>query len=308
MTDALDQSIARIAEAHHGLFGREHLVALGVSPEERRHRLATGRWVQVHDSAYRVSGAPLSWHGELLAACWAGGTRAFTSHRSALALHGLPGGVRTVVEITCPRSRRARHDGIVVHETRAHDDGQVTVVDAIPCTTVERTLFDVAATKRRRMLDIAIDAALRLEKTSVVALNVAAERLCKRGRPGSALFRAALDARSPTDVLPESIPERRLGDALVARGLPRPTLQYVVRDLAGEFIARVDLAYPEDGILIEYESFEHHTGKTALVRDSARRNILVGLGYFVLSATAADVRDDARLLAASVRAVRRTVA
>ena len=41
----------------------------------------------------------------------------------------------------------------------------------------------------------------------------------------------------------------------------------------------------------------------------ARRNALVSLGYVVLSATAADVRDGAQVLAASVRAVqRRTVA
>src|SRR3954454_6684420 len=62
MTDRPDAHTARIAANHHGLFARHHLVELGVSPEERRHRLATGRWERVFDSAYRVGGAPISWH------------------------------------------------------------------------------------------------------------------------------------------------------------------------------------------------------------------------------------------------------
>jgi very-short-patch-repair endonuclease len=278
---------------------------LGVSPEARRHRLATGRWVPVHDSAYRVGGAALGWHGTLLAACWAGGTRAFASHRSALALHELPGAARDVIEITCPRARRARHDGVIVHESRVHDDDQLTIVEGIPCTTVERTLFDLAATRRLRTLDLAIDSALRRELTSLSTLRATADRVGKRGRRGTLEFRAALDARAPGDAVPESAPERLLADALVRRGLPAPEFQFVVRDVAGAFVARVDLAYPEDRILVEYESFEHHTGRVALVRDSARRNALVELGFVVFSATAADLRDEARRLADSIRAVRR---
>jgi very-short-patch-repair endonuclease len=104
--------------------------------------------------------------------------------------------------------------------------------------------------------------------------------------------------------VPESEPERLLAIALVARGLPEPELQHVVRDLDGAFVARADLAYPDERILIEYESFEHHTGKVALLRDSARRNAVTSVGYRVLTATAADVRDDALELS---RAIRRLV-
>jgi predicted transcriptional regulator of viral defense system len=304
MSDLLDRAIARIAEEHHGIFGCHHLALLGVTPEQRRHRLATGRWVRLYDSAYRIGGAPLRWHGAVLAACWAGGTRAFASHRTALALHRLPGGARDHIEITCPHGRRARHDGLVVHESRVHDNDQLTLVAAIPCTTVERTLFDLAANKKRKTLHLAIDAALRMGTTDVVALRREAERMAKRGRAGSVTFRRAIEARTPGEVLPESAPERLLAQALVDQGLPMPTLQYVVRDAAGDHVARVDLAYPSDKILIEYESFEHHTGAVALVRDSARRNALVALGYVVLSATAADLRNRASRLADSIRAIR----
>jgi very-short-patch-repair endonuclease len=69
-------------------------------------------------------------------------------------------------------------------------------------------------------------------------------------------------------------------------------------------VARVDLAYPSLMLAIEYDSFEHHLGKLAHVRDSTRRNALTDLGYTVLTATAHDVRDGARRLSSSVRGIR----
>jgi hypothetical protein len=304
MSDRLDEAIARIAAEHHGLFGRHHLELLGVSAEERRHRLATGRWASIHDSVYRVAGAPISWRARLLAACWAGGTRAVASHRSAAALHGLPSGRRDLEEITCPRWFRARHDGLVVHESRLLTCADMTFVDAIPCATVERTLFEIAASGRRRTLELALDAALRRELTSIDTLQSTAARLCKRGRAGSSLFRGALDERTADVALPESAPERLLALALVRHGLPAPELQHEVRDHDGAFVARVDLAYPDRKVLIEYDSFQEHVGKVALVRDSARRNALVALGFATLTATAADLYDDAAALARAVRRAR----
>jgi hypothetical protein len=123
------------------------------------------------------------------------------------------------------------------------------------------------------------------------------------GPPPPARWVTAIEEREPTDAIPESPPERLRAAALMRQGLARPSVQHVVRDSSGGFVARVDLAYPQDRILIEYESFEHHTGKLALVRDSVRRNALTELGFVVLSATA-DLRDDARRLATSLRAIR----
>ena len=96
-----------------------------------------------------MNGAPSCWEASLLAACWAGGFRAVASRRSAAALHGLPAGRRDLVEITCPRWRRARHDGLIVHETKALDPVDLTVVSGIAVTTPARTLFDLGGVCRR---------------------------------------------------------------------------------------------------------------------------------------------------------------
>ena len=109
----------------------------------------------------RVVGTPLTWRGRLLAACWAGGTHAVASHRGAAELWQLPGRDIESTEITCPRWRRARHDGLLVHESLVLDDIDTTTRERIPVTTVPRTLFDLAGVVGPTTVNIAVAAALR---------------------------------------------------------------------------------------------------------------------------------------------------
>jgi predicted transcriptional regulator of viral defense system len=291
----LDEIIGRVAEQQHGVFAVHHLDAIGVTQQFRHHRLAHGRWVSPYAGVFRIAGTPRSWKSELVAATWAGGDRAVASHRSAAALWAISGGRTDRLELTCPRWRRARHDGLVVHESTRLDATDTTIVDGIRCTTVERTIFDLCACVGPVTVDLAIDAALRRDLTSIGALLEVHDRLATKGRRGGRRFRDALASRT-LGPLHESPPERLVARALVAAGLPEPVAQHVVR-VDGRFIARVDLAYGESRIAIEYDSFEHHTGKVALVRDSTRRNALAAAGWTVLSVTAVDLRNGCRQLA-----------
>jgi hypothetical protein len=206
-----------------------------------------------------------------------------------------------VVELTCERWRRTRHDGLVVHESLVTESEDLAEIDGIPCTSVARTLFDLARTLTPVMLDANIDAALRRELVTVADLRRTSVRLATKGRPGGRRFRAAVDARTGVSALPESVPERVLADLLVRQGLPAPVHQFVVRDDAGGFVARVDLAYPELMVVIEYDSVEHHTGTAAHIRDSARRDAIGDCRYTVLTATVADLRDRGERLAGLIR-------
>jgi len=297
----MDAQIARIAADHHGVFAGHHLDDLDVSHKFREARIRDGRWVRIHHSVFRIAGAPVTWRGKLQGACWAGGTRAAASHRSAAELLELPAGRQNVVEISCPRWHRARHEGLVVHETTLLEPIDLTFIDGIPCTTAARTIFDLARRATPRSLDLDIDAALRRGGTSTEELVATAARLASKGRPGARRFKAVLAARALDGAVPESPPERLLASYLVDRGLPHPVAQHVIVDRLGGFVARVDLAYPDVRLAIEYESFEHHVGKVALVRDSARRNAIVACGYTVLSATAADLADRGERIAGIVR-------
>jgi predicted transcriptional regulator of viral defense system len=302
--DRVDRLMTGVAEQHHGIFGAHHLREHGVSDHERKYRLGSGRWSLVHERVYRIAGAPLTWHGAVLAACWAGGVRAVASHHTAAELWHLPGGQREIVEITCPRWRRAQHGGLLVHESSALAEVDCTEVDGIPTTTVARTIFDLTASSRTTTVDLAIDAALRKELTTLGELEATLDRLSRRGRAGVSRFRRILAERSDHELLPESPPERRLVRLLRAHGLPVPVLQYEIRGHDGRVVARADLAYPDLKIAIEYDSYEHHVGKAALVRDGARRNAIVALDWLPITATAADLRNGGHRLASELRRAR----
>ena len=293
---ALDQEVAALAAIHHGVFSTAVLDELRASKHERQWRVDTGRWTRVYDGVFRIAGAPITWRGEVLAACWAGGTRAVASHRTAAALWDLPGGDSTTIEVSCPRWRRARHAGLVVHESTRLDQIDIAEVDGIPCTAIERTIFDMCGLGGPGMADLLFDSALRRNLTTIPRLVNTRDRLARRGRRGATRFRAALESRDPVAAVPDSAPERMLARYLVGQGLPNPAFQYEVHDADGRFVARTDLAYPDARVLVEYDSYLHHSGKVALDRDSARRNRLVGLRYSVITATPADLRDRAHRL------------
>ena len=73
-------------------------------------------------------------------------------------------------------------------------------------------------------------------------------------------------------------------------GLPEPERQFSIYDDAGNFLARPDLVYRDLRIAMEYDSYQHHVGKDALIRDSRRRNAITAIGWLALVATAEDVR------------------
>jgi very-short-patch-repair endonuclease len=303
--EPLDLALARVAERNHGIFSLEDLNHLGATEAERKARLRTGRWNVVHEGVYRMAGAPSTWRGELLAACRAGGVRAVASHRSAAALHGLPGGELGVIEITCPRWRRARRPGMAVHETGTLTPIDSVVVDSVPVTTVDRTIFDLCAVRGPVTVDLTIDNALRRDLTTLVRLQGTLTRVGRRGRKGTSLLRRLLAERDPRGAIADSEQQRRLVHVLRQHGFPDPRSQHEIFDTHDQFVARIDLAYPSLLIAIEYDSYQEHVGKQQLVRDSRRRNAIVALGWTVLVATADDVRSGGRRALAS--ALRRAI-
>jgi G:T-mismatch repair DNA endonuclease (very short patch repair protein) len=99
----------------------------------------------------------------------------------------------------------------------------------------------------------------------------------------------------------ESPQETRLRLLLGRAGLPDPVAQFRVFDEEG-FVARVDFAYPDLKIAIEYDGL-WHGGTNAFLDDRRRMNRLAAAGWMVLHVTAGDMQHPERL-AAQVRALR----
>ncbi|MGY1661366.1 endonuclease domain-containing protein [Geodermatophilus sp. SYSU D00705] len=97
--------------------------------------------------------------------------------------------------------------------------------------------------------------------------------------------------------LPDSFDVRIAGAGLLLALAGLPAIpQFTVRDADGSFVARVDLAHPEQRVAVEYDG-AWHADPTQLVRDRRRLDALVAAGWTVLHVTAADLRDPEALVA-----------
>lgn len=103
------------------------------------------------------------------------------------------------------------------------------------------------------------------------------------------------------DGLAESPQEPRLRLVLQRAGLPAPVARFRVFD-GEDFVARLDLAYPDVEVAIEYDGL-WHGDRRAFLDDRRRLNRLTAAGWIVLHVTVDDLRHPDRLTA-RVRALR----
>jgi predicted transcriptional regulator of viral defense system len=142
--DPLDRAIAQWALAQHGVVGGRQLRELGLSASATRKRVATGRLHRVHRGVFAVGHALLTQNGRFMAAVLACGRAACASHYCAGALWHLGLGVRRLIHVSAPGSRGRVRDGIRVHSAATLLPRDVTFIDNIPCTTLARTVLDIA--------------------------------------------------------------------------------------------------------------------------------------------------------------------
>src|SRR5262249_13010237 len=139
-----------------------------------------------------------------------------------------------------------------------------------------------------------------LKQRKVYADRLASYFASHRGLPGRSLAEAALVSAEP---LAESPMETRLRLVAVDSGLPRPLPQHKIMR-GKQFVARVDYAYPQYKIALEYDG-DHHRDKTTFRFDMERQNELHVMGWTVLRFNADDVLLRPEQTAALIRTVLR---
>ena len=210
---------------------------------------------------------------------------AVVSHLSAAALWGLevplvPDDVR--VHLTVSREERVRNrPDRVVHCSRV-PSAETRQLRSVRVTSPSRTWVDLAGAVPPPALLAVTDQMLARgfpEDEFPAVLRRA------RGRRGVATARRVLPWADP---LAGSPMESVLRWLLVEARLPRPVLQHVVRDAGGRFLGRVDLAWPERRVAVEFDG-EVHRDRRVFVADLRRQNGLVLADWTVLRFTSADV-------------------
>ena len=284
----------------HGLILRSQALDYGMTSAQIERCLRTGRWERVARGVYRHAATEQTQLSRLLTACLA--HDALASHTSAAAVHSIDGFSLDRIEVVVAAGRSPSVKGAWLHKSAQMDLARPTVRNAIPVTGVGRTVLDVAGVVSRRQLDDTIDAVLRDGRLRLWDLYDVLVSHARRGRNGCAALRAALDARLGNDRVPLSSWSRMVSDLLVADGLDQPCFEYPIHAADGEFIAQVDLAFPDRPLAIELDSVRWHHNLHSFSHDRQRRNRLLLAGWDVLNFTWDDYSRRPDQLCAAVAA------
>jgi hypothetical protein len=161
--------------------------------------------------------------------------------------------------------------------------GDVVVVEGVRVTSPARTAADLGRRLDRGGALAALDAFLRLGLVTSAALSDEVARWRRqRGVVQLRELAELADARS------ESHMESRTRLRLIDAGFPPPAPQWWVTGEGGSPRYRLDLAWPDRKVAVEYDGEAHH-GPGQRARDEARRRWLRDRGWVVLVVRRADI-------------------
>jgi hypothetical protein len=271
-------------------------VAAGkLTPGELRSRA----WRRLFRDVYVCAEVPVTHQLRAVAAAGLLVPGSVVTGRSAAVLWGLPAAERDDdVELTVPPdSAVCRVPGVTVRR-RLLDPAALTVRRGTRVTTAEATAVDLV---RTGTLDEAVVLIDRLVQTKVTDLDLVRAAAAGASGRGCSQVRAAA---ALSDGLAQSPPETRLRLLLHRSDVPRPVAQFTVRDAAG-FVARVDFAWPDRKVAVEYEGAWHGESPQQVEADRTRLNRLTAAGWTVIFVTAGDMRRPERVVARIAAALAR---
>lgn len=218
------------------------------------------------------------------------GPRVAVSGPAAAALHGMPVVLPSTARLprseTSGRTRRPSHKkGDIQHRSRLAQN-EVHHVGGVPLTSPARTLADIAAHHS-------------VVTTLAIADHLLRDRLLDRAGMERAL--ANHPSRRAREIEPsvptfasrhaESPGESWCRLELYRAGLPTPCEQVRIYDDSGWFIGRVDFAWPELGIILEFDGAVKYkeNGSKALVEEKRREDALRALGWTVVRCVWSDL-------------------
>jgi predicted transcriptional regulator of viral defense system len=280
-------AIGRLAERQHGVVSLAQLQFFGLSASGVRQRVAAGRLTRIHRGVYAVGHGRLTSDGRRMAAALACGPDAVVSHRSAAGLHGIRPDNRAKTDISLPSPSARPRPGIDVHRSTTLQPADVTNVDGIPCTTVARTLLDLADVVDRRGVERAVDQAEVLRIFDLRAVEEVLSRAA--GRRGAGVLRRVL-AEYDGPALTDRELEERFFAICRAAGVPKPEVnQWVVPD---ERAVKVDFLWRSERLVVETDGWGSHGTRQAFESDRGRDRRLQLAGWVVVRFTWRDVERE----------------
>jgi very-short-patch-repair endonuclease len=231
-----------------------------------------------------------------MAAVLASGPEAVLSHYSAAALWKLRGHSERAVEVTIPHKSTSSKEIRRHHKALPADE--VTKEEGISVTTVPRTIFDLAATESRDVVESLLREAEYLEHRDALSLWDLVGRY--PGRRGVRKVRMALERlqSEPPGRRRRGL-EERFAPFLRRYRLPLPRFNDWI-PLDGRRYC-VDCHWPGTGEIVELDGWQGHGTRSAFREDRERDRKLRVAGYSVTHITWAQLDDEAEAVAADLR-------
>jgi hypothetical protein len=206
---------------------------------------------------------------------------------------------RTAIDVTTPRRTGRHRAGIDVHRSDTVRTKEVTTVDGIPCTSVARTLLDLADVVDRRSVERACEQA---EVMGILNLRAVEDVLAESwGRHGASVLRAVVRDFDPCATLTRNELEQRFLSLCDAAGVARPRVNaWIPLDGGG---VEVDFLWPAHRLAVETDGHRVHGTRQAFERDRRRDRRLLLEGWRVVRFTWRQLVSDPEEVAATIRAL-----
>lgn len=271
--------------------------AAGLTPDQVRQRLRSGRWTRVARGIYRTRPTDDGlddWdvgrreHAARAVAEVRAHHGAILGFTSATVVHDLPlwrPPGTDVCLIAGPGGHNGHRPGVIVH--RLELDHRDVCDRPVPVTSVPRTWFDVTRTGRLSDGLVLGDAALRaglLPTDDIDRLLTTA--MARRG------VRTVREAARHLSALRETPLESASWAYFVRHRLPLPLMQVEIRDLAGHFVARVDFLWPQARLVGEADGRLKYADATDLYAEKRREDAIRSEGFRMARWGMVDLRTD----------------
>jgi very-short-patch-repair endonuclease len=192
------------------------------------------------------------------------------------------------------RLDRGRRPGIRAHRIVLQPD-EITIVDAVPVTTMERTLLDLSSVLARRDLEHALARAERAGLLNHGKLIALIDR--NPCRAGVVTLRGLLGEDAPP-ALTRSDAEERLLTLVRQAHLPDPATNAAVARY------EVDFLWRKERLVVEVDGFEFHASRRRFENDRRRDADLMAAGFRVMRVTWRHIVDEPlTVLARIIRAL-----
>jgi hypothetical protein len=247
----------RALVAANGVFTRKEAAALGYHDHAIAMLVKAGDWVRVRRGAYVFGAewAAMSERDRYAVLCRAAAQQARTdvvlSHLSSANEYGCPLWEcdLTRVHLTRVDERAGRAEaGVVQHRGVIADGDVVTAADGRPRMSATRTALELTTVLDVEHALVEVDFLLHEGLTTIEDLHRRYETMSRWPHTlATDLVLRLADGRS------ESVGETRTRFLCWTQHLPAPIPNFPIRNALGVEVARVDLAWPELGVFLEFD-------------------------------------------------------